>query len=771
MKSVPNLARVFLIIAAAIIGSTIVTYLYGSAVLHAHDKIVAQSEAIRTLDHLISAVKDAETGQRGYLLTGDEKYLAPYNGGVFRLSGQLGRLEAARIPKKPERLVFILNSLIEQKLSELKRTIEVRRSGRVEEALAIVKSDQGKGLMDKIRAVVTQLQVQQQAHYGEAVRMATRATYIRTIVFALTGLMNLLFLAWAYRLVALEIQRRREMQSEAERQRREAARHEETLRVTLACIGDCVIVTDTEGRITFMNAATEVTTGWTLAEARSLPAGRVFKIINESTREQVESPVDKVLESGNTVGLAKHTLLIRKDGSEVPIDDSGSTIRRPNGDIVGVVLVFRDFSTYRNTECEMKAAKEVAEEAGRVKDHFLAMLSHELRTPLTPVLTLLNLWGLTGAVPASLESDVRMVRRNVELECRLIDDLLDLTRVAKGKVSFQPTVINVHHLIQRVVDMFEDQVRTRNLDVSLQLNAAKPYVYADAARFQQVVWNIVKNATKYTRRDGKIRIASNNDHDGKILVVVSDSGIGMSSETLSRIFHPFDQGELDIFRHSGGLGLGMSLSKALLEMMGGSISATSDGVGQGSAFIVSIPSVESPTGSKPAEASGSDGVDNGSSNLKILLVEDHLDSAITMKRLLEMRGHDVHLAHSVAAAVETIANDEFELLLCDLGLPDGTGLDVIRYYRTLYQTPAIAVSGFGMESDVVRCMEAGFNSHVTKPVNFQKLEAAIRKVTEDKIFTTESTGLTEGGACVPGTADTLIPAKRVREDEPQWHRR
>jgi len=202
----------------------------------------------------------------------------------------------------------------------------------------------------------------------------------------------------------------------------------------------------------------------------------------------------------------------------------------------------------------------------------------------------------------------------------------------------------------------------------------------------------------------------------------------MSEETLSRLFHPFEQGKRA--RNRGGLGLGLSISKALLETMGGSISATSGGVDKGSTFKLNFPSSEPILQSAKPVKTGSNGKSVQSRKLKILLVEDHLDTALAMKRLLELRGHELHLAHSVAEAFTRIAQEEFELLLCDLGLPDGSGLDVIRHYRKGNRTPAIVVSGFGMESDIANCLQAGFDAHVTKPINLQHLEAMILKFTD-----------------------------------------
>jgi PAS domain S-box-containing protein len=270
------------------------------------------------------------------------------------------------------------------------------------------------------------------------------------------------------------------------------------LAVTLSSIGDCVVLTDAEGRVTFMNAVAESVTGWNFSEARGRPTSEVFRILNEQTREVVENPAEKVMKHGVVVGLANHTLLIRRDGSEVPIDDSGAPIRGVDGKIHGVVLVFRDFSEYRARERELRAAKVEAEMANKAKDQFLAMLSHELRTPLTPVLATLNLWEASKEVPAFLQDDVQMLRRSIELEARIIDDLLDLTRIARGMLSFSPENTDLHALIEFLMSLSQSEMQEKRLDVSLALNAARHHVHTDAARLQQVLWNILRNAIKFT---------------------------------------------------------------------------------------------------------------------------------------------------------------------------------------------------------------------------------------------------------------------------------
>ena len=248
------------------------------------------------------------------------------------------------------------------------------------------------------------------------------------------------------------------------------------------------------------------------------------------------------MKEGVIVGLADHTILIRKDGTEVPIDDSGAPIRDANGVMHGVVLVFRDFSAQKNASRELRQAKEAAETANKAKDQFLAMLSHELRTPLTPVLATLNLWEVSGDLPEPIRSDVQMLRRNIELEARIIDDLLDLTRLGRGMVSVSPEDTNVHELVELLIGLSQSELHEKDLDVDIRLNASRHYVHTDAARLQQILWNILLNAIKFTESGGSITIGTSNNSDGKINVSIADTGIGMTPETISKLFVPFEQG-------------------------------------------------------------------------------------------------------------------------------------------------------------------------------------------------------------------------------------
>lgn len=718
---------VFLMTGAIVVTSTFVTFWAGNRVLQAHDREHLRHEAMGQLDHLESILKDAETGQRGFIITGDEKYLEPFEQAFQRLAADIERLRTFPwVDVSPEEIGKI-TQLADQKMVELRSTVELRRNRGLEAAVPIVQEGSGKRIMDTIRADIDRLRERQIAGLRTDGATSDRTTRTRTLVFVLCGLLNIGVLAWGYRRIAEAINQRDQALREASMRRFELQQQKDLLAVTLSSIGDCVMVTDKDGRITFMNPVAEQITGWNVSEAIGRPTGEVFRIINENTREPVEDPVQKVMKYGVITGLANHTLLIRKDGSELPIDDSGAPIRDANGNLAGVVLVFRDFSQRKQAECDLRDAKDAAETANKAKDQFLAMLSHELRTPLTPVLATLNLWEASEEVPESLQSDVQMLRRSIEMEARIIDDLLDLTRVARGMLSFSPENTDVHAVLEFLVGLSQSELQQKELRVNLHLNADRHHVYTDAARLQQVFWNILRNAIKFTENGGDITIQTSNDPQAAMQIAITDTGIGMTPETIAKLFVPFEQADPTRNRRYGGLGLGMAISNALIDLLEGELHAESPGLGKGSTFTVKFPTTDA-----AAARVAPNGTERTSrEKLRLLLLEDHADTARALSRLLENRGYRVETVATVAAALETTKRHAFDLLLCDIGLPDGTGMDFIEEVRRTRKTPAIALTGFGMQQDVDRARRAGFDAHLTKPVSLQKLEVTIWRLLQD----------------------------------------
>ncbi len=724
MSQRSKLTTIMLTAAAVMVASLMAILFMGIATTKANRELLRDRIVIDQLQETLSSLKDAETGQRGYLLTGDDKYLTPYSDAVARLHSDLAHLAAtAESGDLSGQDVTMVARLSAQKLSELRQTVALRRTQGLPPALAIVQTDFGKRVMDAIRAQIAQMTAVKESALAEAHKRVDLFVISSRIIIGLSTLLNLAVLAWAYWRINEE-SIARETASIALRDQKEL------LEVTLASIGDAVIVTDNKGRITFLNEVAERLTGWVSAEAEKEPCTEVFRIINESSRQTVESPVDRVLRMGTIVGLANHTLLIRKDGSEIPIDDSGSPIKEPNGATRGVVLIFRDFSEHKAAENKLIEANKALEAANQAKDQFLAALSHELRTPLTPVLATLTAWEASDELPAPFLADVQMLRRNVELEARLIDDLLDLNRIVKGKLALNLELVDAHELVEAVVTMFRSEINAKQLNVSLNLGASRHYVKGDPARLQQVFGNILNNAAKFTERNGHIAITSSDDTQGRIDLTFKDDGIGMTPEILDRLFQPFEQGA-NITNRYGGLGLGMTISKALVDIHAGVLTAASEGPGCGASFTVTLPSIQASTMKLPIMIGGTSVKRRDPQGISILLVEDHTDSAEVRGRLLRAKGYVVEICATVAEAEKIMREQQFNLLLSDIGLPDGTGVDLIRQVRQRSTIPAIALTGFGMDQDITRYKEAGFDAHLTKPVNFQKLEMIINQFFSD----------------------------------------
>jgi PAS domain S-box-containing protein len=432
-----------------------------------------------------------------------------------------------------------------------------------------------------------------------------------------------------------------------------------------------------------------------------------------------------------------------RDGHYVDICDRGRILRDAAGRAVRVVGGTDDISARRRAEdaqreteailrsaaAELKRMKEVAESANRAKDHFLAVLSHELRTPLTPVLTTVQLLERRDGLPAELREPLAMIRRNVALEARLIDDLLDLTRIARGKLElfFQP--VDVHELLREALEICAPDIQAKRIGVTTELLAGRSRVQADPARLQQVFWNLVKNAVKFTPDGGHVTIATGDGADGTVQVRIADTGIGIAAGKLPRIFDAFEQGGQDVTRLFGGLGLGLAISKALVDLHGGTIAGESAGQGLGATFTLTFAAV--PPGSLDASPLSPPAAEaHGAAGLHILLVEDHADTREALADLLQMYGHDVQAAGSVAAALEAVAAARFDLVVSDLGLPDGSGLDLMPRIRALvpYGIQGICLTGYGMEEDIRKSREAGFLAHLTKPVNFQELAAVLGRI-------------------------------------------
>ncbi|RYD35718.1 MAG: hybrid sensor histidine kinase/response regulator [Verrucomicrobiaceae bacterium] len=379
---------------------------------------------------------------------------------------------------------------------------------------------------------------------------------------------------------------------------------------------------------------------------------------------------------------------------------------------------------------EMERLFREAQEANARKDHFLATLSHELRTPLTPVLAavaMLDDAAMTN--PDELREIAAIIRRNVELEARLIDDMLDLTRISKGRLEVDQRPVNIQDVIHSALEICRDDIARHKIRIVQDFQAGNSLVSGDEARLQQVFWNLLQNAAKFTPDHGTITISTHDAGDGWLEVRVKDTGIGIPPSELENIFLSFDQGSTPAAKRHGGLGLGLAICRGLMEAHSGRIWAESDPAGIGAAFIVrlksampsgtSVPAPDSPPVADRLPASGA---------RLVMVVEDHEDSSFFFSRIIRRMGHQVLHARSTAEAVEIFRSHQVDCVISDIGLPDGTGTDLLPKLHAIRRVPAIALSGYGMEEDVRRSLDAGFSSHLIKPITSVKLTTALEEI-------------------------------------------
>ncbi|MEO6727075.1 MAG: PAS domain S-box protein, partial [Blastocatellia bacterium] len=629
----------------------------------------------------------------------------------------------------------------------------------------------------------------------------------------------------------------------------------ERLRVTLSSIGDAVIATDTTGRICFMNPVAESLTGWGQDEAMGRELPEVFNIVNEQTRATVENPLTRVIRDGVIVGLANHTVLIARDGTERPIEDSGAPIRNAAGQTVGAVLVFhdvtearqadealrqsqqelkdfvenatvglhwvgpdgiilwanradreslgytqeeyvghhiaefhadqevindilhrlthnetldnyearlrckdgstrhvlinsnvrwegdefihtrcftRDITDRRQAEAEREEAlkreqkaRRLAEEASRFKEEFLAVVSHELRAPLNAINGYAHLLGSGKLDDEATRHAVETIQRSAKAQARLIEDLLDTSRIITGKLRLNAIRTDLLKVVEAALDTARPAAEAKGIAIKTSFDPEAVRIVGDPVRLQQVIWNLVSNAVKFTPKGGRVDVALNRENS-RVEIVVSDTGEGIKQEFLPFVFDRFRQADSSSQRTHGGLGLGLAIVRHLVEMHGGTVSAHSEGAGLGATFSILLPirAVVRETEVEAKEYSQEEQAIQAQVDLqgvRVLVVDDEADAREMLTTVLNQSGAEVRACASVEEAIEELPRFKPHVLISDVGMPQTDGYSLLKQVRALGaerggNVPAIALTAFARSEDRKRAFAAGYQTHISKPV-------------------------------------------------------
>jgi PAS domain S-box-containing protein len=709
-------------------------------------------------NELQAALTDSETAMRGFVITGDETFLGPYNNEKSTFSGRLEELrQLATIGAAPEH-VAVLIPLVNDRLASIDQAIALKRSADPASAITFVQGGEGQRLTDAVRAEISSIKQIEEAALAQ--REAAFETNMRRILAILVGssvfvlLLALLFGYLIYRETRQQLQNRvhhetenfLRVQEETNKQLQQVLDtllvSEEKLAVTLNSIGDAVIATDADGLIALLNPLAEKLTGWTSAEAIGQPIEDVFHIINEESRQPTVSPVAATLALGTVHGLANHTVVIARDGSERAIADSCAPIRNRDDCVVGAVLVFRDVTERNRLDQALKEKNEalsrariVAEDANLAKSEFLSSMSHELRSPLNAILGFAQLMDTDTPrpTPEQQASIAQILQAGWHL-LKLIDEILDLTRIESGQVALSMEPVPLSGILLECQGMIEPQAKSRGIQLVFPADDPSFFVRADQTRVTQVLVNLLSNAVKYNSENGTIEVTCVEVSPGRVRVGVRDSGAGLSQDQLGQLFQAFNR----LGQEAGGVegtGIGLVVAKQLVELMDGTIGVEST-VGTGSVFWFELASVAGPSlGENSLEAPViRPKVDDTGVLRTLLYVEDNPANLNLVEQIIARRP-DLRLLTAVNGNNGIKLAREFkpDVILMDINLPDISGLEVLALLRAFPATsyiPVVAVSANAMPRDVKKGLEAGFFRYITKPIMVDEFMDAVDEALE-----------------------------------------
>lgn len=689
-------------------------------------------QVLENLTTLLSMLKDAETGERGYVITGDDAFLEPYHSAIRQIDSRLLVLKNLMTdnPRQIERLPGLERS-IASRLNALKAGIALQAAGDTQGARELIASGTGKKIMDDIRQIVDTMAGEEDRLLEQRLEESRASQRDTMVTFIVANLVAVSFLLATGIFILQGVRDKR-------RTEERIYEHRQLIEVTLSSIADAVISCDNDGAITFLNSIAESLTGWSQDEASGQPLTKVFNIVNEDSRQRVDNPALRAIREGAIVGLANHTVLVRRDGREIPIDDSGAPIRTAGGRILGAVVIFRDISERRRAEKERaqllaaeRAAREQAEAASRTKDEFLAILSHELKTPLTAVFGWIQLLKTRNMDPATREKALDVIDRNLRIQNQLINDLLDVSQIITGKLTVHPERMDPLDVLNATLETVRPSAEAKDIALTLEAMDEPVVLFVDPARLQQIIWNLLSNAVKFTPKGGAI-IVRMRRFDDELAIDVIDSGEGISPDFLPLVFDRFTQADASKTRFHGGLGLGLALARQLVELHGGRIQARSAGRGKGSTFTVSFPLPGAGRRIPAAEPVAMAALHGASlQGIRILLAEDEIDTRELIAHVLRGHGASVAQAGSAAEAFREFTASEPDVVISDIGMPDADGYELMAMIqaKTLKPPPAIALTAYTSPGDRERALKSGFRVHLRKPVEPSRLVSVVAALT------------------------------------------
>lgn len=717
--------------------------------LRSHTNLVEESHNILgLLDNLEYQVQAAESGQRGFLITGDEDYLETYERvgtSILAHLKDLGRLIPDDSPEGEQ--VSLLDSLVQQRMAELASNISVRRISGFESAKEVVSNHSGKSTMDAIRKSIKSLRTMVRSSMAQR-EMAAASTYLTSLLVGIVSTAAGLILVISILYLLQHNRRRAEKAAEAIRaehlrlqasldriQRLETDNRQldESMRSYIEQVEDYAIFA--------MNAQCQATT-WNHG-VRQVLGFEEIEFLGQDIRQLIFVPEaielgipEAEFETAAKVGSASDDRwMMRKDGKRFWASGITSAVKDEQGNVVGFSKVMRDLTDKKRDEDELAELASKYSESNRRMSEFMATLAHELRNPLAPIRNALDLMGMSNL--SSDEEELRVLMdRQVSQLIRLIDDLLDISRIGRGKIVLHRKVLNLKSVVESAIEASAPLIHEKGQELKIEFCQDDVWVNVDPARITQVVSNLLNNASRYSDAGCVIKLSLCLEHksgeEGTATMSILDNGIGISRDRLSEIFQMFAQVDDSLGRGQAGLGIGLTLVKTLVELHRGTVVAHSDGVGKGSEFTVKIP-----LANPEVEVSAEEPVKEWpicDQTFQVLVVEDMRALRTILARLLEKLGHRVQVAEDGLSALESMTQITPDVIFSDISMPGMTGYDLAKKIRSLPQvsdTYLVAMSGYGQLSDRRLSKESGFNEHMVKPVDIAKLKDFFERLSRD----------------------------------------